>query len=454
MLSRMARIELPADYPMSRLGRRLWGLHLMTLSLARTLMPLLAVFAIFGFVLNFAESWPFLKALINIEVRGAEALLLLGVSAWLFGGLAAVASRTTPPGWVATTNTILTFFRPVIGIAVMPFLLANPLYIIWIGFGILSSALLVGLQIMEISRFSDLWVIVRYPIMLTGCGLVLVILLRFVIGDVVKAMLDLVNYIGDPDYRERLRKFVSDQLSANGISLSGAEIIIASHSLGTIIALDSLLRFNLWKDVKSVTLLTGGSPLRRFFIRLFPAYIFPASIDALCHKLTGRIPRFRWLNTYRMWDYVGTRLHLPRAGNLREIRMLQWWKLRASHLNYWSDKAIYQNVTATLTDMSSGQPEEDRSEYQDGRCTLSSVNSSAAWVRAGYIFGSAVFAVIAVYGTLLAPVRQMRLYSEGYAKSQRIAKNGNKAKASVRYRGRLIKTPGGENGVPNHSCPN
>src|ERR1039458_2647944 len=395
MLSRLARIELSPDYPHSRLGRWFWDLHLMILSFARTLMPLLAILAIFGFVLNFNESWSHRKTLMTIEVHGAEALLLLGFYALLSGGLAGVASRSTSPGWVATKNTILTLLRPAIGIAVMPFLLANWPLIVWMGFGFVSLSLLMGLQTMAVNHFVDIWIIVRYPIILTGFGLVLVVMLRYFMGPVVKAMLDIVNYIGDPDYRESLRTFLFDELSADGISLSGADVIISAHSLGTVIAVDSLLRSDLWKDVKSLTLLTGGSPLRRFFIRLFPAYIFPTSIDVVYRQLTVRVPRFRWINTYRMWDYVGTRLHLPRAVNTCEIRMLQWWKLRSSHLNYWSDEAIYRKVSATLADMRVCWLAEDPA-HQDGGCTLRSVSSAKAWVGAGYIVGGAVFAIVAV----------------------------------------------------------
>jgi hypothetical protein len=129
------------------------------------------------------------------------------------------------------------------------------------------------------------------------------------IGAVAKLLADVVRYIGLPNYRKKLFETLSATIQKLDLG-NDSDFLLLTHSLGSVIAVDYLLSHS--QDIakaRSVTLVTMGSPLGRYFARFFPGF-YP-SPDAFCDSLNRRIKNFRWINIYRRNDPIGGRLSRP-----------------------------------------------------------------------------------------------------------------------------------------------
>ncbi len=169
-----------------------------------------------------------------------------------------------------------------------------------------------------------------------------------------KVVLDIVRYMGDPPYRTRLQKALDEKIvdvapEAGG----GRRIVFFAHSLGSVIVLDSLVSSSVWSSSDRVDLVTLGCPIKRFFLRFFPGYLFPGSIRDSARLAASRIGRFRWINIHRTWDYVGTRLGLGRSRAGVDLSTAQWWKVCSAHSDYWGDCRV---VAAFKRGVESAQP--------------------------------------------------------------------------------------------------
>jgi hypothetical protein len=144
-----------------------------------------------------------------------------------------------------------------------------------------------------------------------------------------KPIIDVVRYLGD----EQLRAHVRDQLSAAANTCApGTELIVAAHSLGTVIAVDALLGdADVWSRFRRIDLLTAGSPLHRLLARFFRETYPP--VHQLAAVLSRRYPGCRWANVYRPTDYVGGRLPTALIANRR-----LWRSAWRTHSNYWGDR--------------------------------------------------------------------------------------------------------------------
>ena len=109
------------------------------------------------------------------------------------------------------------------------------------------------------------------------------------------------------------------------------------------IALDSLVNSETWGPADEVILVTLGSPIRRFFLRFFPGYLFPSSVSAAAASVANRVGRFSWINIHRRWDYVGTNLGLDASRVGFEVNTGQGFKIISSHSNYWNDEVVAGN---------------------------------------------------------------------------------------------------------------
>jgi hypothetical protein len=165
-----------------------------------------------------------------------------------------------------------------------------------------------------------------------------------------KILADVVLYLGDDEYRRSL----IDALAAELLALSDqdTDLILVTHSLGTVIAADTL-REIVGLRSSQVTFITAGSPLTRLFNRFFPAR-YP-DVKCLLRQFEASVPNFRWINVYRPFDPIGGSLGLPAQC---EVSTKQKFKLlMGAHSNYWSDPVPYVLITPLLTTIKTGGAE-------------------------------------------------------------------------------------------------
>ncbi len=115
---------------------------------------------------------------------------------------------------------------------------------------------------------------------------------------------------------------------------SSTHLVVAGHSLGSVIAADAL---QAGCHARSVTLLTMGSPLVRLFRRFFLSQV-PSHKQRLLH-LGACCPNFQWINVYRPFDWIGSRL----GGGTNYFSEHSTGQIRgpfSSHTGYWSDPKV------------------------------------------------------------------------------------------------------------------
>ena len=166
-------------------------------------------------------------------------------------------------------------------------------------------------------------------------------LLQTPVGLALMLISDVVRYLGDAQYRRGLQDHLGERLRSL-LAAQPPDLVIAAHSLGSVIAVDTLLRrAQIVPPRTRVTLLTMGSPLKRTFHRFFPdRYADPIELRT---ELNARVGPLRWINVHRPFDPVGTNLlgSLPAdrvAGKLR----LTWPFLLffPAHTDYWGDAVV------------------------------------------------------------------------------------------------------------------
>jgi hypothetical protein len=163
---------------------------------------------------------------------------------------------------------------------------------------------------------------------------------------VVKIILDVSLYLGRGSYRGHLQSRFDAFLESLTVS-PDTRIHIVAHSLGSIIAVDSLLNSSYWRKHRRVTLITCGSPLRRLVVRFFPNLYLPADLTSVARLIARRVREFRWVNVYRPLDYIGGRLGLCAGG----VDVCTWQFFR-SHTGYWTDAKVCELIIASLSQSS------------------------------------------------------------------------------------------------------
>ncbi|MCH8939023.1 MAG: hypothetical protein IH966_06325, partial [Gemmatimonadetes bacterium] len=131
------------------------------------------------------------------------------------------------------------------------------------------------------------------------------------IGGPIKAVLDVFRYLGEPGYRQRIQQALDNAIvRSRKRAGEDREFVLAGQGMGTVIALDSILHSREWRETDRVLLVTMASPLRRYFLRLYPGTLFPEYMEDLIDLIVGRLNEFRWINVYRPGDYLGADLGL------------------------------------------------------------------------------------------------------------------------------------------------
>ncbi|MGC2279536.1 MAG: hypothetical protein WA603_05935, partial [Candidatus Acidiferrales bacterium] len=180
------------------------------------------------------------------------------------------------------------------------------------------------------------------------------------IGAIAKLLADVVRYIGLPRYRKRL--FENLSLTIQGLDLApDSDLLLLTHSLGSVIAVDYLLSHpEEMAKARSVTLVTMGSPLLRYFTRFFSG-IYP-SPDTLYENLNARIKHFRWTNIYRRKDPIGGNLS-QLYGKITDVATLEKLGYFNAHCSYFSSRSVYRCLDESLKTQNvfpSSFPSEDR----------------------------------------------------------------------------------------------
>lgn len=148
-----------------------------------------------------------------------------------------------------------------------------------------------------------------------------------------KVLADIFRYIGDTEYRRLIHEGVRSKVREAVGEVEDLDVVLAGHSLGSVIALDALrARPSPFEGAASIHLVTGGSPLRRLFHRFFRGSYRRPDIEA--RRLQSQYNSLVWMNVFRPLDYIGGRLGDRQADSIRDIRLPQRHQL---HIGYWSD---------------------------------------------------------------------------------------------------------------------
>jgi hypothetical protein len=256
--------------------------------------------------------------------------------------------------WSAIRRIVILNVRPIFLVGVLPFLFPwrsvtrfawrKLLVFLLLLSGLLScEALIVYLWQRRHGNtflFTDLFGLsaVKFLIFTTLILLASAWIVKSLIGPSLKVLLDIFRYVADQEYRGLLLHKLDTLISGIAPSQDGTRhLVIVAHSLGTVIAVDSLVRSECWKPNDHVSLFTLGSPLKRFFFRFFPNLLFPPNAFLCAQMMARRVARFRWMNCYRPWDQIGTAIGLPEVSGSYETSTRQYSRILTAHLNYWAD---------------------------------------------------------------------------------------------------------------------
>jgi hypothetical protein len=273
-------------------------------------------------------------------------LLLLGAGYMLVGAGRRRGYATVTPLAATARRALLILLRPAVLLALPPFVLPAQtavgrwfdlfkygnlaallvLYpvIWWTGSAIPFPTYALVTNVVFVAFVVTCWLAVRVT--------------RSVIAPSLKIFLDIFRYVSDRNYRDWLQSLL-DQVIEEEHAKRRRLLVFLAHSLGSVIAADSLVNSVAWNRDDRVLLITMGPPLRRFFFRFLPKLFFPPSADAIGDSAAARLGDFRWVNVYRPWDQLGARLKLTRRGSA-ERSSGQWGRVLTAHPNYWKDETV------------------------------------------------------------------------------------------------------------------
>ena len=275
----------------------------------------------------------------------------------------AVARRTFWPVWEGVRRLFVAVIRPVVLACYLPF--AVPWRGVLVFLVLVPIAFLaLGAIVIPVSWFLSIPMGSWAPFMKLGAVYIGLLLAALTIpavaaavgAPVLKILLDIFRYATSPAYRNRVQALVDEAIGADDASERRTTILIA-HSLGSVIAVDSLLNSAAWTRDDRVVLVTLGSPLKRFFFRFFPNLYVPPDADRCAAQVAQRIGAFLWVNCYRPCDYVGTAIGLSATKYSRDVSTGQTGR-RPIHTGYWTDMRVRDLVAASIDEMSFTEPSE------------------------------------------------------------------------------------------------
>lgn len=299
------------------------------------------------------QDFRWVKNAATVEVLAGLFVILALFAISLLRCLVTVSIR---PIWVSIRRVVLLLLQPVFLLLTIPLSarfgsgLAS-----WVGslipMALISSVLAIVLSPLSGSFMETISKMGVSFSVLTGIAAVAglhILLRRLWVGALLKVILDITRYMGSSKYRTTLQAAFDSKITDMRSLGEGNRFLLFAHSLGSVIALDSIINSSVWGPDDEVQLVTLGSPINRFFIRFFPGYLFPASIRNASTAAARRLRRFSWINIHRRWDYVGTSLGLENSKIGIEICTGQLTKIFSAHSNYWEDDLVIQKFKKGL----------------------------------------------------------------------------------------------------------
>ncbi|TVS05500.1 MAG: hypothetical protein EA407_02030 [Rhodobacteraceae bacterium] len=142
--------------------------------------------------------------------------------------------------------------------------------------------------------------------------------------------------------QDRLRVFVETFLEIENPD----QVIVISHSQGTVIALDVLRSDGArWRErLGALSLVTMGSPATHLYTHYFPTSFPDYSTDPVLqlHNTGGALDG--WVNIFRVDDFVGTHITRDPASDWpREVPVPA-----RGHTNYWIDRHVIRVLRAIV----------------------------------------------------------------------------------------------------------
>jgi len=125
-----------------------------------------------------------------------------------------------------------------------------------------------------------------------------------------------VHPLAPPCYSERT---LPDLLRRVEFRRADAPVVLSCHSQGTVIGAAAVLQLD---TDAGLALLTYGSPLRRLYAPIFPAYFGPDALRQVDTAVAGR-----WRNLYRPSDPIGGYVFADRFGSAGPSSEVDWWLL-------------------------------------------------------------------------------------------------------------------------------
>lgn len=140
------------------------------------------------------------------------------------------------------------------------------------------------------------------------------------------------------------------------LQVHGAQVTIAAHSQGSVIAAAALMQQSARMPGSTVALLTFGSPLDTLYRWAFPAYFSPAALESITAPPVAADGEpapatvVAWKNCYYLTDYIGNTA-ISGAANAQLPDPPAPWYVRGeprpaigSHSGYWADPAVWTSV--------------------------------------------------------------------------------------------------------------
>jgi hypothetical protein len=125
-----------------------------------------------------------------------------------------------------------------------------------------------------------------------------------------------VHPLAPPCYSERT---LPDLLRRIEFRRADAPVVLSCHSQGTVIGAAAVLQLT---STERLGFVTYGSPLRRLYARIFPAYFDSDALDCVRASVDDR-----WRNLYRSSDPIGGYVFADRFGQPGPSAGTDWWLL-------------------------------------------------------------------------------------------------------------------------------